>query len=103
MADGDLDAVWRELGRLDQATTRELTRLDQALRDLNDHGSRGVIGLQGQVTELAKDLTRLEAGQEAAEQRRRAGNRFVVASVLTLLLPVYAAIILAVIRGVQVG
>lgn len=51
------DDVRRELDQLHQAD-RDLR---QAISDLDNHGSRGVLQLTGQVTDLIKDMGELKA------------------------------------------
>jgi hypothetical protein len=76
-----------------EVTRADLTalsqRIDQRMDWLDAHGTRGVGTLQVQVTELAKDLGRIEQAQEAhvrlheQEARDRASTRrWLVASVI---------------------
>lgn len=58
------DDVRRELDQLHQAD-RDLR---QVLTDLDSHGSRGVQVLQGQVTDLVRDVTSVQASVTAMQQ-----------------------------------
>lgn len=73
---------------MDDDTRRELDRLHQADRDLrqqitdlDNHGSRGVLQLQGQVTDLIKDFTEMKLAfvtheqQHDEEKRERSRSR----------------------------
>lgn len=85
---------------------RDMVRLEGDLTTLDQHGTRGVATLAGQVSELAKDLARMElnleryeTAMEAMERRRVAGVKWTILAILGLLTPIYAAIILALIQG----
>lgn len=75
----------RELDLLHQAD-RDLR---QAITDLDNHGSRGVLQVAGQVTDLIKDFAELKAAffthetQHAEEKRERIrSRRWIIATVI---------------------
>lgn len=77
--------VRRELDQLHQSD-RDLR---QAITDLDNHGSRGVLQIAGQVTELIKDMADLKAVFGAHEQQhqkeredRRSGRRWLAGTVI---------------------
>lgn len=85
---------------------RDMGRLESQINNLDEHGTRGVATLGGQVSELAKDLARVELNLErfettldTMERKRVSGNRWTILAILGLLTPIYAAIILALIQG----
>ncbi len=72
-----------------EVTRADLAQLAQRMDWLDEHGTRGVGALQVQVTELAKDIGRIEAAQDAhlaqhsQEAAERANTRrWLVASVV---------------------
>lgn len=81
---------------MDEDTRRELDQLHQtdrdlrqAISDLDNHGSRGVLQLTGQVTELIKDVTAMklsfsthELAHEKEKQERRNARRWYVGTVV---------------------
>lgn len=78
--------VRRELDLLHQAD-RDLR---QAIADLDNHGSRGVLALQSQVTDLIKDMAEIkvaigahETQHENEARERRNGRRWMVGAVFT--------------------
>jgi len=80
-------------------TRAEFDALSLRVSWLDEHGTRGIGALQIQVTELAKDMARLEKGQDdhvklhETEARERKGDRrWVVASVL---IPTLAVVVSA--------
>jgi phage-related minor tail protein len=92
------------------AVEREVERLNTAMANMDEHGTRGVGVLQLQVTELTKDVVRLEGALERQRDTDRqavAGIqdaftrsvRRVFLSVIALLSPVYVAIIIAIVTG----
>lgn len=88
----------RDIDRLD----RRIDASEQRLAALDEHGSRGVVGLQVQVTQLIKDLAQVqpalealrqevkaqfalhEASHKAEEQRRTGRTRWLVGTALSL-------------------
>ena len=75
------------------ASRREVDLLRAEMLRLDDHGGRGVIALQVQVVDLIKDVTEMKADMntkfdahakvhETDEQRRIAGRRWLVGSVI---------------------
>lgn len=77
--------IRRELDQLHQAD-RDLR---QAVSDLDNHGSRGVLQLSAQVTDLIKDLgelkvtfTQHEAQHEREQADRRAARRWTATTVI---------------------
>src|SRR5262249_60914281 len=79
------DDIRRELDQLHQAD-RDLR---SAISDLDNHGSRGVLQLQGQVTDLIKDMTELklafqshESQHEKEQADRRNAHRWVIGTVI---------------------
>ena len=60
----------RDIDRID----RDISGLRTDLRNLDDHGSRGVVGLQVQVSQLIKDVAQVEPAIEALRQEVR--NQF---------------------------
>jgi hypothetical protein len=75
------------------ASRREVDQLRAEMLRLDDHGGRGVIALQVQMVDLIKDVTEMKTDMntrfdahakvhEADEQRRIAGRRWVVGSVI---------------------
>lgn len=80
------DDVRRELDQLHQAD-RDLR---QAITDLDNHGSRGVLQLTGQVTDLIKDVAEMkvaftthETQHEKEKEDRKAARRWTVGALLT--------------------
>lgn len=80
--------VRRELDLLHQAD-RDLR---QAITDLDNHGSRGVLQLTGQMTDMVKDFAELKLAfntheqQHVEEKRERVRNRrWIVGTVLASL------------------
>jgi len=81
---------------MDEDIRRELDQLRQADRDLrlaisdlDNHGSRGVLQLTGQVTDLIKDMAELklvfqghETQHKKEQDERRSGRRWVVATLV---------------------
>lgn len=81
-------------------TRQEFDGLANRVAWLDEHGTRGVGALQIQVTELAKDIAKVEASQEnhqrqhtAEAQERTNSRRWLVASVLV---PAIVALVSAV-------
>ena len=79
------DDTRRELDQLHQAD-RDLR---QAISDLDNHGSRGVLQLTAQVTDLIKDMTEVRVafaaheGQHETDLReRRNGRRWLVGVII---------------------
>ncbi len=67
------------------AVNRRIDGLDNRVTTLDEHGSRGVTGLQVQLVELTKDLARVEV-----ELRRTRASRWqAILAVVAALLPVY--------------
>lgn len=75
------------------ASRREVDQLRAEMLRLDDHGGRGVIALQVQLVDLIKDVTEMKVEMntrfeahakvhEVAEQRRIAGRRWLVGSVI---------------------
>lgn len=90
MPDGNLYLL-REL----DAVNRRIDGLDQRVTTLDEHGSRGVAALQVQLTELTKDLARVEV-----ELRRTRAGRWQAALALgAAVAPVYAYVIQQLIGG----
>jgi hypothetical protein len=77
----DQPVTRREFDMARQAADAEHLRLTQAVRDIDSHGSRGVLQLQDQVTTLVRDVGKLEAALEhhenahLAERTERARSR----------------------------
>lgn len=76
--------IRRELDQLHQ-TDRDLR---QAISELDNHGSRGVLTLQGQVTDLIKDLAEVrvsmathERQHEDERKERRTNRKWIVGTV----------------------
>lgn len=60
------------------ATRREVDILREEVRRIDDHGSRGVIGIQAQLVDLIKDFVELKAGMDerfAAHARQHTDDR----------------------------
>jgi hypothetical protein len=86
----------RDIARID----REITDLRMTIQRLDEHGSRGVLGLSIQVAELIKDVGKLEAHVEAIDRKvssRPRWQTFLAAA--GLIAPVYAFIIQQMIVG----
>ena len=85
---------------------RDMALLEGQITSLDEHGTRGVATLGGQVAEMSKDLARVElnlerfeATMEGMERKRMSGIKWTILAILGLLTPIYAAIILALIQG----
>lgn len=81
-------------------TRTEFNSLSDRVAWLDEHGTRGVGALQIQVTQLARDIAKVEAGQEqhagmhvAEARERQQGRRWLVASVIV---PALVALVSAV-------
>ena len=77
--------VRREFDQLHQ-TDRDLR---QAISDLDNHGSRGVLQLTGQVTDLIKDVAEMkltfqshETLHEKEETQRRGTRRWITGTII---------------------
>ncbi len=103
MPDDDQFVTRREFDQAHADASREHARLDQNIRELNDHGSRGVLQLQDQVTTLVRDVGKLEVALTAhenshtIERSERSKNRkwIVTTSIAVLLLMVTAVSMMA--------
>jgi hypothetical protein len=86
-----LDSVllFREVDRLD----RRMDELRQNLDRLDSHGSRGLSGLQVQMTELSKDLVSLEQTFSGFRSDLRSSRWALAGAYLGGLLPLYAFVI----------
>lgn len=86
------DSHWlmlREVDRLDRRVDQVETRLSQ----LDEHGSRGLTGLQVQLTELSKDMVALEATFSGFRRDLKAGRWTLAGAYVGGLLPLYVFII----------
>lgn len=87
--------IRRELDLLHQAD-RDLR---QAISDLDSHGSRGVLTLQGQVTDLIKDFAEMRVAfvahetQHIEERKERSRNRHWIAGTILTGLGGFTAVI----------
>src|SRR5262245_12642788 len=74
--------VWVELNR-------RMDMLSRTVDDLDKHGSRGVDGLRVEVGRLRSDLEEHEKNHKQAEQDQRTARRWLVGTVVSLIVPLY--------------
>lgn len=87
------------------ASRREVDLLREEVHRLDDHGTRGVLAMQSQLTELVKDMTELKTEvnnrfgehqqmHDKIERERRSGRQWMVGTAIAALLLLVAIITL---------
>ncbi|HEV8568928.1 MAG TPA: hypothetical protein VGQ92_17910 [Actinoplanes sp.] len=94
MAAGDNFLLWREVDRLERIIEGQGRRVDH----LDEHGSRGVDFLKGQVERIRKDIEEHELAHAEAAKLAVSNRRWLIGILVALVTPLYPLIIAALIR-----
>jgi hypothetical protein len=81
--------LWREVDRLDG----RITQVDRRVGQLDEHGSRGVEALRGQLGQLGRDFEAHEKAHERAAAEQTTSRRWMIGIVVALVVPLYPLIL----------
>lgn len=84
--------VWMELNRRVDAIVRRLEQLDE-------HGTRGVDALKGEVRQLGKDMSEHEKAHQRTADQQQTNRRWMIGTLIALVTPLYPLLIWLITRG----
>lgn len=85
---GSADAnfmLWREVDRLERSIDAQGKRMEY----LDEHGSRGVDALKGQIEQIRKDIAEHESAHTEAARLLAQNRRWLLGTIVGLITPLY--------------
>lgn len=77
--------LWREVDRLERSIDAQGKRMEY----LDEHGSRGVDSLKGQIEQIRKDIAEHETAHAEAARLLATNRRWMIGVIVALITPLY--------------